>query len=91
MNFPRRDPRVICSLVNHFMKRTHPPDVHARFAGNLRHYHRSGANTQRSWDDWVDGVPTKSSGSKNWPKIIGIVVGIFALCGIIIGLIIELG
>ena len=72
------------------MKRTHTPEEHARFSGNLRHYHRTGSQTQRSWDDWVDGAAAKTRGSKNWLKIIGIVVGVLALSGIITGLIIEL-
>ena len=73
------------------MKRTHPPEEQARFSGNLRHYHRSGAQAQRSWDDWVDGTSAKARGWKNWPKIFGITIGGVALSGIIIGLLIELG
>lgn len=72
------------------MKRTHSPEEHARFSGNLRHYHRTGSQTQRSWDDWVEGGAAKPRSSKNWLKIIGIVGGALALSGIIIGLIIEM-
>jgi hypothetical protein len=72
------------------MKRTLPPDENAKFSGNLRHYHRTGAQTQRSWDDWVEGTTAKTGKSRNWLKIVGIVVGALALSGIITGLIIEL-
>ncbi|MES2924120.1 MAG: hypothetical protein V4819_21390 [Verrucomicrobiota bacterium] len=71
------------------MKRTHPPEEHARFSGNLRHYHRTGSQTQRTWDDWVDGS-AKRRGSDNRLKILSIVVGVLALFGIVTGLIIEL-
>ena len=71
------------------MKRT--PEVHAKFDGNLRHYHRSGSQTQRTWDDWVDGGGAKARSKKNWPRIVGILVGALALSGIVAGLIIELG
>ncbi len=72
------------------MKPSHPPEEHAKFSGNLRHYHRSGAKTQRSWDDWVEGTSAKTK-SRNWLKITGIIVGLLALTGIIAGLVIELG
>ncbi len=72
------------------MKRTLPPNEQARFSGNLRHYHRTGAQTQRSWDDWIEGTSAKARSSRNWPKIIGVTVGCLVLCGIITGLIIEL-
>lgn len=73
------------------MKSSHPPEVQAKFSGSLRHYHRSGAKTQRSWDDWVEGTSGKAKSTKNWLKISGIVVGVLALTGIIAGLVIELG
>ncbi len=73
------------------MKPSHPPEVQAKFSGNLRHYHRSGAKAQRSWDDWVEGTSARPKGSRNWMKITGIVVGVLALTGIIAGLVIELG
>lgn len=73
------------------MKPPHPPVEQNRFSGNLRHYHRSGAQTQRSWDDWVDGVSAKRRGSKNWVKIAGISLAVLALGGILVGLAIELG
>ncbi|MES2437846.1 MAG: hypothetical protein V4584_02180 [Verrucomicrobiota bacterium] len=81
----------VCHLLScyRFMK-NHPPDEQTRFAGNLRHCHRTGSQTQRSWDDWVDGPSAKRRGTKNWPKIIGFVVAGLALSGIVTGLIIEL-
>jgi hypothetical protein len=72
------------------MKPSHPPEGQAKFSGNLRHYHRSGAKTQRSWDDWVEGTSVKPKGTRNWLKITGITVGLLALTGIIAGLVIEL-
>jgi len=72
------------------MKRTFPPDEYAKFSGNLRHYHRTGAQTQRTWDDWVEGTTAKTRKSRNWLKIGGILVAVLALSGIITGLIIEL-
>ena len=72
------------------MNRSLPPDENAKFSGNLRHYHRTGAQTQRSWDDWVDGTTVKTCQPRNWLKIVGIVGAALALSGIITGLIIEL-
>lgn len=72
------------------MKRTHAPEVNAKFGGTMRHYHRTGSQTQRTWDDWVDGNAAKPRSKKNWPKIVGILVGTLALSGIVTGLIIEL-
>jgi hypothetical protein len=72
------------------MKRTHSTAEDSKFSGNLRHYHRTGSQTQRSWDDWVDGGAVKPRGSKNRLKIIGIIAGVLALFAIIAGLIIEM-
>jgi hypothetical protein len=72
------------------MKKAVPPAESSRFSGNLRHYHRSGAQAPRSWDDWVDGPTNKSRLNRNWPKIAVIVVAGFALSGIVTGLIVEL-
>lgn len=72
------------------MKRTLPPDENARFSGPLRHYHRSGTQTQRSWDDWVEGGASKPKGSRSLGKILAVVVAALALVGIVVGLIIEL-
>ena len=72
------------------MKRTLSTGQQTKFSGNLRHYHRSSTNTQRTWDEWVEGPSSKPRQSRNWLKIIGITVGVLALMGIIAGLIIEL-
>lgn len=72
------------------MKRTLPSEGQDRFNGNLRHYHRTGAQAQRSWDEWVDGDQAKAGRSRNWLKIIGIVGAVVGLGGIITGLLIEL-
>ncbi len=72
------------------MKRTLPPEGHSKFSGNLRHYHRSSAQKPRTRDEWVKGPSSKPRHSRNWHKIIGIIVGLLALGGIITGLIIEL-
>lgn len=80
----------MCFRANHVMKRTLPPDENARFSGPLRHYHRSGSQTQRSWDDWVEGGAAKQKGSRGFAKVLAVIVGGLALLGIIAGLVIEL-
>jgi hypothetical protein len=72
------------------MKQTLEREVKPRFDGHLRYYHRVGSQTPRTWDEWVDGKAAHSI-SINWPKRIGILVAVLALCGIITGLIVELG
>jgi hypothetical protein len=72
------------------MKRNFPSDTQQRFRSSLRHYHRTHAQAQRSWDDWVDGSSTKSRVSKNWLKILGIGVAVVGLLAIFAGLFIEL-
>ena len=71
------------------MKHPSERDETSRFNGNLRHYHRSNSQNQRTWEEWVDGKPAKS-GSFNWLKIIAITIAVLALAGIITGLFIEL-
>ena len=73
------------------MKHSQTPDDSAKFSGHLRHYHRSGPPTQRSWDDWVEGGTGKGrkKGSR-LPKVLGIAVAVLALGGIVAGLIIEM-
>ena len=71
------------------MKHPSQRDENARFQGSLRHYHRSNTQTQRTWDEWVDGKAVKQ-GSTNWLKLVGITVAILALGGVIAGLVIEL-
>jgi hypothetical protein len=73
------------------MKNSSPPSEPARFSGSLRHYHRSAAQTQRSWDEWVDGPGAKPRGNKSWLKTTAIIVAGLVLLGIAVGLAIELG
>ncbi len=73
------------------MKNPQPTPTQDRFNGNLRHYHRSGSKTQRTWDDWVDGPSHKLKSTRNWLKTSAIVVSVLALGGIVAGLVIEMG
>ena len=73
------------------MNKTQSPQPQGKFNGSLRHYHRSGSRTQRTWDDWVDGPSAKRKSSRNWLKISAMVVGLLALGGILAGLVIEMG
>jgi len=72
------------------MKRAHPKDEQTRFSGGVRHYHRTGAPAQRSWEEWVDGPGRKKRAFRKWLKILGITIALLALGAIIVGLIIEL-
>ena len=72
------------------MKTLPPVDDNARFSGQLRHYHRSSAKPQKSWDEWIDGKPADSGSRGIWMKITGIIVGSLTLAAIAIGLFIEL-
>jgi hypothetical protein len=61
-----------------------------RFAGRLRHYHRSGTGAYRTWDEWVDG---EKSSSANWLKslkIIWFLLLFLVLGGLVTGLVIVL-
>ncbi len=73
------------------MKRGPSPELQDRFSGSLRHYHRTVAAPQRSWDDWVEGSKAKRKNGRNWLKVSGVAFGLLALGGIIAGLVIELG
>ena len=72
------------------MKRNFPRNDEFRFSGQLRHYHRSGAKPQRTWDEWVDGEGTKPGSLRKWLKIAGIVVALLALVAVIAGLVVAL-
>ncbi len=69
------------------MKRNFPIDDESRFSGQLRHYHRSGAKPQRTWDEWVDGDELKSGNTSKRLKIAGILVAVLVLGAIIAGLV----
>lgn len=70
----------------------HPPrlDENSRFHGSLRHYHRAGPQSQRTWDEWVDGKAAKSRPLVFWLKVFGGIVALLALAGVAVGLFIEL-
>ena len=71
------------------MKQLPQRNENSRFSGNLRHYHRSGPGTHRTWDEWVDGKSAKP-GSTRWVKISVVIVALLALGGVVAGLVIEL-
>lgn len=72
------------------MKSHQSPDESPRFRGQIRHYHRSSTNPQKSWDEWVEGKAPDTGTSKNWLVIFGAIFGVLVLAGIVTGLIIEL-
>jgi len=72
------------------MKHQSPIDESSRFRGGLKHYHRTGSQPRSSWDQWVDGN-AGARPNRNWGKILGMVLGILALIGIGVALIIEMG
>ncbi len=72
------------------MNRLPPQNEKPRFSGALRHYHRSGCQTQRTWEEWVDGKASRSWVTKKSIAVIVITLAVLALAGIITGLIIEL-
>jgi hypothetical protein len=72
------------------MKRHFPSDDQTRFSTKVRHYHRSGGKTQRSWDEWVEGVPSKPRSPKKRLKIVIAAVGLIILGSIMVGLVVEL-
>ncbi len=61
-----------------------------RYTSSLRHYHRSGADSRRSWDEWVDGPRASVRKPSNVLKITAITLGVIVLLVIIGGLINEL-
>lgn len=72
------------------MKR--PPQLTegTRFHGQLRHYHRSGTPSHRSWDEWVDGESGRSGTWVKWFKIAAGILFLLALGAIVAGLVIAL-
>lgn len=63
---------------------------HDRFKGQLRHYHRSGPSSQRTWGEWIEEKTTPSQSPLKWLKILLVILSLLALGGIITGLIVEL-
>ena len=72
------------------MKRNYPSDDKKRFGGHLRHYHRSGGQNRRTWDEWVYGDARQPVSTRKWFKILGVLLAVLALGGIIAGLYIEM-
>ncbi|MBC8128222.1 MAG: hypothetical protein H8M99_13860 [Gloeobacteraceae cyanobacterium ES-bin-144] len=66
-----------------------PERSETKFKGTLKHYHRSGSQTNRTWDDWVFGTGQKKA-RRNWFRIILISLALLALGGIIAAMIIVL-
>lgn len=73
------------------MRNSHPPEQPTRFGGNLRHYHRAGTPTQKTWNDWVNGGEAKPPATRKWGKRAAVVFGALALVAIAVGLFVELG
>lgn len=72
------------------MKHPSQIDESSRFRGGLKHYHRTGAQPQSSWDQWIDGEGAPRSKVK-WGRIIGLAISLLALIGIGLALYIEMG
>lgn len=67
------------------MKRLPSSDSGPRFQAQIRHYHRSSAPKEGSWNDWVDGG--NASPNRNWIGLLTkglIVVAILAALGALI-------
>jgi hypothetical protein len=76
--------------IDFTMKRIFPSEGKKRFGGQLRHYHRTGGQNRRTWDEWVDGDASRPVSKGKWLKILGILLAFLALGGIVAGLFIEL-
>lgn len=72
------------------MKRNQELDKETRFSGHLRHYHRSGARPQRTWEEWIDGADAKKPNAGKWIKILIVVLSVGALAAIVGGLVVTL-
>jgi len=72
------------------MKKPNPSAAKIRYTSNLRHYHRSGAQSKRSWDEWVDGPGASMRKPLNILKITLTSLGVIALIAVIGGLMNEL-
>jgi hypothetical protein len=72
------------------MKRNFPSEDKKRFGGHLRHYHRSGGQNRRTWDEWVYGDGRRPVSATKWLKVIGVLLALLALGGIVAGLYIEM-
>ena len=71
------------------MKHAPTRNEESRFRPAVRHYHRSGARPNRSWEEWIDGE-AKVSRSGMWLKIVLVAMAVLGLGGIIAALFIEM-
>jgi hypothetical protein len=71
------------------MKHAPTKNEETRFRGAVRHYHRSGARPNRTWDEWIDGEE-KSRKNRKWLKISVVTIALLGLAGIIAALFIEM-
>jgi hypothetical protein len=71
-------------------KRIVPLGESRRFNGQLRPHHHKRPQELSSWEAWVGGPAAENRSSHKWLKILAILVGLLALGGIIVGLIVEL-
>ena len=71
------------------MKHPAPRNDQTRFSTTLRHYHRAGPPTGRTWEEWVDGRTSNKRPTK-WLKILLITTAVLGLAGILVALFIEM-
>lgn len=62
----------------------------SRFRAQIRHYHRSGAKPESSWDEWVEGRAPAGRAKRRWWKVAAVVLAVVALAAIAVGLAVEL-
>jgi hypothetical protein len=62
-----------------------------RFRAQVRHYHRSGAKPESSWDEWTEGKTTSGKRRRPWGLILLLILGVALLVAILTGLVIEMG
>ncbi|MCU0748757.1 MAG: hypothetical protein MUF13_04335 [Akkermansiaceae bacterium] len=72
------------------MKHPIQRDETSRFQGSLRHYHRSVSQSNRTWDEWVDGKSTGRKPAVYWVKLIATIAAVLTLAAVVAGLFIEL-
>jgi hypothetical protein len=75
------------------MSRQHPnrrDTSDSRFRAQVRHYHRSGAKPDSSWDEWVDGRVPGRRPKRKWGVIIVWTLAVVVLVLLVAGLVVEL-
>ncbi|BCU76251.1 hypothetical protein [Luteolibacter sp. LG18] len=66
------------------MKRSDSPNEGVRFRAQVRHYHRSNARQEVSWNEWV-GHDGNGKVGKLWAKIVILGAVMVAVVAIILG------